>query len=149
MTQADLGAGIAFRAQRLAEMRAVGEVVGGGRAVGRTDLGMREQLLGEAMRVGNLARGLAGEIGEAIVSNGSTDTVEGSHLPIGPRPDAEALMRIGPGQAVAGDVELLEGRAFIGEPEAEGEIRTHLAIDEGRDLVAVQQVTIRIGSGDA
>ena len=149
MTQADLGAGIAFRTQRQAEVRAIGEVVGGGRAVGGADLRMREQFLGQAMGIGNLARGLAGEIGEAVVAHGGAHAIDGGDLPIRARPDAEALVRVGPGQAVAGDIELLEGRAFIGEPEAEGEVRTHLAVDEGRDLVAVEEVTIGIRRSEA
>ena len=61
------------------------------------------------MGIGNLTRGLAGKIGEAIVAHGSTNAVDRSHLPISTRPDTKALMRIRPRLAVRGHVKLLEG----------------------------------------
>ena len=94
-------------------MRAVGEIVGGGRTISGTNLGVSQQLLGEAMRIGNLARRLTGEIGETIGTHGGTDTVGGRNLPVRTRPDAEAFMGIRPSQAVRGGVKLLKTRALI------------------------------------
>ena len=149
MTQADLGTGVAFRTKRQAEVRAVGEVVGRGRAVSGTDLDMREQLLGQTARIGNLAGTLAGEIRETIIADCGAETVGGGDLPIGPGPDTEALMRVRPSQAIRGHVEQLKGRALIGKPEAKREISSDLMVDEGRDLIAVQQVAFYIRGIDA
>ena len=115
VTQADLGTGVAFRAERQAEVRTVGEIVGCRRTISRADFGVREQLLGEAVRKGNLAGRLTCEIGEAIVTHGSAEAVGGGDLPIGASPDAEAFMRVRPGQAVRGDIELLEGRTLVAD----------------------------------
>ena len=149
MTQADLGAGIALGTERQPEMRAVGEVVGGGRAIGRADPGMREQLLGQTARIAELTGGLAGEIREVVLAHRGAEPVGGGDLPVGPGPDAEALVRVRPGQAARGDIELFERRPLVGESESQRQVRADLAVDEGRELVASQQIAVGVRSGDA
>ena len=149
VAQAEFEARVALGAEGEIEVRAVGEVVRRRRTVSRADLGVSQQFLGEAAAVGDIARGLTGEVRETVRADRGADAVLGRGLPFGARPEAEAFLRLGPRKAVRGDVELVEGGAFVAQAESEAEVRTDASVDDRGEFVAVEQVAIGERDGEA